>query len=520
MLFVQSFICDAQKIVSMNYNTDLLSKSSTKHACILYGATKGLDRFGNKTGAIYFDGIDDYAKIETGSNINLVNKDYSISLWVREIKRNTIGDAAIFSQRKGQGRLGHILTSIGNHPSLEEGTVYYTVSGGTDSRIHAPKFELDKWTHVVYTFNIATSTGSIYVNGKLASKSNVDSPLSTSYSIYLGKDSLANGYYFNGALDDLNIYEKELTSIEVSSLYYNVEMDLIAYYPFDNDVKDYSGNNHHGVNNSVVFMEDKGGNMNSVAYFDGVKSFVSIADSMDLRLSKTDFTISCWVNEKTSSTTYNGSLVSKRGTGNDNGYILSVGGIDHPYKGSYNFSVSAGADPIIFSNTLKSKGWHHVILTYEYKVNKATFFIDGKETSTSYNFRSPTNANYSNLFIGKDGALNSYYFNGAIDELKIFGRKLDISEIVNKDLPIVITENEDKNIEIKTIFPNPVDQYIYTSFGIEDDNFQVIDMQGKIIMNEKMTDKIEVKNLVKGLYYLIIKNSKGNNLQKFKFYKE
>ena len=189
MLFFQSFICHAQKIVSMNFKSDLLSPISSRYACTLYGATTGLDRFGNKNGATYFDGVDDYATIKTGSSINLVNKDYSISLWVREIKRNTIGDAAIFSQRKGQGRLGHILTSIGNHPSLAEGTVYYTVSGGTDSRIHAPKFELDKWTHVVYTFNKATSAGSLYVNGKLASKSNMDSPLSTFYSIEIDSTS-------------------------------------------------------------------------------------------------------------------------------------------------------------------------------------------------------------------------------------------------------------------------------------------------------------------------------------------
>ena len=49
---------------------------------------------------------------------------------------------------------------------------------------------------------------------------------------------------------------------------------LVAYYPFNGNADDASGNGHHGVVNGATLTTDLRGNPNSAASFDGIDDFI------------------------------------------------------------------------------------------------------------------------------------------------------------------------------------------------------------------------------------------------------
>ena len=78
----------------------------------------------------------------------------------------------------------------------------------------------------------------------------------------------------------------------------NSDNSLIAYYPFNGNTNDESGNNNHGtLKGNTTLSEDRNGNTNEALYFDGSNSWVELTDfNLGQNLS-----IAFWVNPHTTS---------------------------------------------------------------------------------------------------------------------------------------------------------------------------------------------------------------------------
>ncbi|TGO02752.1 hypothetical protein PN36_19595 [Candidatus Thiomargarita nelsonii] len=68
---------------------------------------------------------------------------------------------------------------------------------------------------------------------------------------------------------------------------------LVAYYPFNGNAQDESGNGHHGTVYGAILVNDRFENIDSAYHFDGINDFIQISDSPSLRV--TTFTISAWI---------------------------------------------------------------------------------------------------------------------------------------------------------------------------------------------------------------------------------
>jgi hypothetical protein len=87
------------------------------------------------------------------------------------------------------------------------------------------------------------------------------------------------GGYFKGKLDDINIYNRVLTDEEVTALYNAPDLfdGLVAFYPFNGNADDASGNGNNGTvttghefwgAGTPVLTTDRNGNNNKAYYFD------------------------------------------------------------------------------------------------------------------------------------------------------------------------------------------------------------------------------------------------------------
>lgn len=219
----------------------------------------------------------------------------------------------------------------------------------------------------------------------------------------------------------------------------NLQKGLVAYYPFNGNANDESGNNHHPTVVKVKYTKDRFGKANSASEFNGKTNFIRIPNHPDLNF-KEGFSISAWVmiNDFYEGTCHGNRIIMKGAFDSDyeNGnYLLTFD--DHPYtNGSNCFTKTPdkkhqsfyGAHTTSISKKYITRGkWY--LLTYSYDGFNATLYVDCEVQATgkkrNYNF-----SNDEDLFFGKmNHAQYPYWFNGLLDEVRIYNRPLSISEI-------------------------------------------------------------------------------------------
>jgi CubicO group peptidase (beta-lactamase class C family) len=198
---------------------------------------------------------------------------------------------------------------------------------------------------------------------------------------------------------------------------------LIAYYPFNEDFNDKSGNNFNGNVTDVVLV----GSKNKACFFNGENSFIEIPGVDPLKTVK-QFTISCWINPFSAKQW--DSWISKA---NDNGYTSQ-------WRMSFSDRCANQVQLTIFNNNwtdyncdfrFEMKKWCHVVYLVNNVDHKASIYINGKNIKTFT----------IGEIIPSEGPLrmgyqcdDRTYYCGLLDETLIYNRLLtenDIQELYN-----------------------------------------------------------------------------------------
>jgi hypothetical protein len=70
--------------------------------------------------------------------------------------------------------------------------------------------------------------------------------------------------------------------------------DLVAYYPFNGNANDESGNGNHGTVSGALLVADRFGQANRAYAFDGIDDYIRISNQPDLNFQQA-ITISFWM---------------------------------------------------------------------------------------------------------------------------------------------------------------------------------------------------------------------------------
>lgn len=203
---------------------------------------------------------------------------------------------------------------------------------------------------------------------------------------------------------------------------------LIAYYPFNGNANDASGNGNHGtIQNGVSFSTDRFGNLGKAAIFDGVDDWIST--SMQ-QTNLSGYTVSGWF--KTTDNEF--AIVQNRGLENGGGTSLTL----RYWEGRWGFSLDGDfiwiGKYIPYTN---DSNWIHVTGTWDsrgdYWFSESQFklYINGQLVSTTSETVGyvPVPANPNGFVkIGRHDAWNQY-FGGSMDDLLIYNRALNDSEV-------------------------------------------------------------------------------------------
>jgi len=198
---------------------------------------------------------------------------------------------------------------------------------------------------------------------------------------------------------------------------------LLAYYPFNGNVNDESGNLNHGQNFGASLTMDRFFNLSRAYGFNGSFSYINIPNSTSLQ-PYPELTLSAWV--KFSNINNTGSILAKGSDSEIGWYSLRYESSGHKLDFQINFTDYVGGPRMTVSThtTLQNNVWYNVIGTFDgYNM---TIYLNGQSENSMSVFKT-LGSNLGDLQIGS--CAEGYYFNGAIDDIRIYKSALNYSDI-------------------------------------------------------------------------------------------
>jgi len=225
----------------------------------------------------------------------------------------------------------------------------------------------------------------------------------------------------------------------------NLTDGLMAYYPFNGNANDESGNENHGTVYGASITTDRFGNPSSAYSFDGLDDYIRVSDSGSLDLT-TIGTLAAWVNIPNGAqddlTAIVAKMVHSSGGGISYGLINRLAGqvIEGVYQVcqtvtgmAHDGSSNTEADYI---HDISDGSWHHLVFTWDGP--EGIIYVDGENvTDQTY---SGTGAMVSNfdLYIGRfyyTPHSRWYSLDGFVDEVRIYSRVLSTDELRQLVIP-------------------------------------------------------------------------------------
>lgn len=409
---------------------------------------------GKFNNALEFDGVDDFVAIDDHYSLD-IKGEITLAAWIYIKGPNGAGSEWQEVIAKRDNWDGNYIinlipdTGTGSHWQF----AFYNTDCSSTSywcfvRDSSNLIQLDQWYHMAATYNENSGMARIFLNGTLINETYIGSSLiPNDFPLYIGNKG--NGLEpFNGTIDEVAIWDTELSESEISGLFnlgrgkdedYSLEVqrknywdpEPIAINPIGlwhmdeisgNTAYDFSGFENDG---SVLASRTTSGKFSQGVSFDGIDDYVQVPHSDSLNITE-ELTISAWI-KRTGPLDQYDTIVHKVDPGG-RGYRLW-------YKdGQYGFSI--------FSDTSYSlsgisgtplEEWVNIVGTYNKNNGGDMKFYENGEmiSNMTPQIGGDGYSIYSSNLPLQIGAHTHYgrNFQGAIDEVAIWDRELSEDEV-------------------------------------------------------------------------------------------
>jgi hypothetical protein len=198
---------------------------------------------------------------------------------------------------------------------------------------------------------------------------------------------------------------------------------LIAFYPFNGNANDESGNGNTGIIYGTTLTKDRKGNLNSAYYFDG--SYIRIPNNNKINNSPR-YTISVWVYvERFKGSDAEGGYIISKGLYPNYNYDIAAGNLQN--TNSLNTSTTYNDNFVGYqsANTFKTNTWYLMTVTNDGSNLKT--FING--VLNDYMSVGISQTNNNDIYIGRYEGSNLWNYKGKLDDIRIYNRALNTTEI-------------------------------------------------------------------------------------------
>ena len=411
------------------FNGNLLQSTNdvfgSNHGTLMNGTTFTTGKIGN---AFSFDGVNDY--VELPSTSLRMTGDFTISCWFYMNTQSTYNAfVENFYGINVSNRYGWALY-------YQSGKIRFgTYNVSTAITVGSTTITTGQWYHLVVT---KTTTGSpkIYLNGVLES-STVNAGPTTLHPIYnsnniprFGVDVDAGGWggYLNGRLDSVNVWNRELSSNEVSMLYNgsNGTQYQSGLFGLTQSSLDSFDTNHGNLVNATYGTGISG----NAFQFNGTSAYVSFPQNSFNSVLTGDFTVSLWVylTSVSGSQTINCNM-SSPSANVWNGWELRMVGSSPIFKMWNNAATSLD----LTGSSLSINTWYNIVLTRKYG-SGSKIYINSVLSNSNTNTSNPSvnGTFYPSIGILRyQATLNGLYLaNGSkVDTFNIWKKEISADEV-------------------------------------------------------------------------------------------
>ena len=366
---------------------------------------------GKSGSALQFDGTDDYVEVSDDESLDITDA-ITIEAWVKAESAN-FGTDWIRSIIKKD--YAYILR-------IEEGTnklsFHVWTNNTADSQCEVSlSWTTGEWYHVVGTYD--GSYQRIYRNSQVVQTKELTGTIDTSTKNFLIGGITTGAEQLHGLIDEVRIYNRALSEEEIR--YHYNRGAPVAHWKFDEGEGSTAYDNSINSNNGILHLGASGNTATSSAWvqgkygsalsFDGVDDYVDCGNDESLNISG-EITVEAWVKIDDYNVTQM-QVVHKEGA-----FDMSV----RPSSRYVHFDMWQANVGKKWSwtpyNVLPTSGWIYLVGTY--KDGDVDIYINTESQTVYDNMEGTIDTSTNNLLIGKRETSSYYYFNGIIDDVRIY----------------------------------------------------------------------------------------------------
>ncbi|GEM_PF-3704299 len=422
----QEYVPDSNTVALWHFN-------ETSGSTVSDGSGNGHDGFATGT-AIAGGRFGQGRKfLGTGDSINVDRTDFKLAQFTVE--------AWIYIDSMA-GSLNHFIVS-NMHSGVDMGffldvqpitqQVLFTVGSGVGSDYHlfsASTINEKQWYHIAATYD--GDSMKIFINGvkdAAAAWTNLSYEVSNTYPLKIGNHNLnpwdPPDQFFDGTIDEIRISNiaRQPSEFNVPSI-----TGLVAYYPFNGNANDESGNGNNGTVNGATLDSNRFSEDQKAYGFNGTDNSIEVPHSSSFLFNSTkQFTMAAWIKIRN----YNHQAIAfKGGAVNPPGYFCEWAVVIEPDH-TLRFKVNANADNTSYSYlssspTLQLNKWSQVVAMWDGTANIMALYLDGQVVGSTAAIDSVVSMPDRPLYLGfvGDGP-----FDGELDDIRIYNRALSATKI-------------------------------------------------------------------------------------------
>lgn len=307
---------------------------------------------------------------------------------------------------------------------------------------------------------------------------------------------------------------------------------LAAWYPFDGNANDASGNGHDGTVQNAVLCPNRYNQSSSAYYFGGSNQQIICTNDTSIT-NHTDLSVSVWFNVENRAGGWQQNVILA-----NIGTYTASGGFEIFTSNPPNADITGMFRPATYADqplqtvslvNIDSAQWNHVVYILHYITaedsTQASIYLNGNFIRSQKYFHSINYSGITPLIIGDniDSICCQRSFKGRIDDIGLWNRELTQQEITDL-FNAINTGTDELSPQHVNTYPNPASNEVTVNFSEvvkERAKLSLYDARGREVKNfdintapDKSEWKFSVADLPAGIYLVKITSGKKQWLEK------